>query len=161
MKRIWSPWRAKFVQAKEKPNGCIFCDALTQADGLDNLVIARNKLSFVILNRYPYTTGHIMIVPFSHVPSYEDLDQATRCELMETISLATTILRKVYEPEGFNVGANLGLPAGAGVASHVHFHIVPRWIGDSNFMSTVGEVRVLPESLEDSYKKIRQAWPRN
>lgn len=158
MKRIWSPWRAQFIQSKEKPAGCIFCDAVKKQDGAENLIIARSKLGFVILNRYPYTSGHVMVVPFQHVPSYEELDQPTRSELMELINQATGVIRKVYQPEGFNVGANLGLPAGAGVASHIHFHIVPRWIGDANFMSTVGEVRVLPEELEETYRKLKDAW---
>lgn len=158
MKRIWSPWRSKFVQSKIKPSGCIFCQAVTQQDGVGNLIIARGDLAFVILNRFPYTTGHVMIVPFAHKSSYELLDRATRSEMMELISQATTVLRRVYQPEGFNVGANLELPAGAGIADHVHFHIVPRWIGDTNFMSTVGEVRVLPEDLAESYRRLREGW---
>jgi len=158
MKRIWSPWRSAFVQSKERSNYCIFCSALKQTDGEENLVISRNKRTFIILNRFPYTTGHLMVVPFEHKPSYEDLNTGSRSELMEMINMATIILRQVYQPEGFNIGANLGLPAGAGVADHVHFHIVPRWIGDANFMSTIGEVRVLPEDLAESYRKIKTAW---
>jgi ATP adenylyltransferase len=158
MKRIWSPWRSQFVQSKKKPSGCIFCNALKKKDDVENLIIARSELAFVILNRYPYTTGHVMIVPFQHKPSYEELDRATRNELMEMINRTTMVLRQIYQPEGFNVGANLGLPAGAGVAEHVHFHIVPRWIGDANFMSTIGEVRVLPEDLTETYRKVKEGW---
>lgn len=158
MKRIWSPWRSKFVQSKIKPVGCIFCKAVKQQDGIENLIIARGNLAFVILNRFPYTTGHVMIVPFAHKPSYEQLDRATRSEMMELINQTTVVLRKIYQPEGFNVGANLELPAGAGIADHVHFHIVPRWIGDTNFMSTVGEVRVLPEDLGESYRRLKEGW---
>lgn len=160
MKRIWSPWRSKFVQSKIKPAGCIFCEAVKQQDGVENLIVARGDLAFVILNRFPYTTGHVMIVPFAHKPSYEQLDPATRNEMMELINQTTIVLRKVYQPEGFNVGANLELPAGAGIADHVHFHIVPRWIGDTNFMSTVGEVRVLPEDLAESYRRLKEGWPK-
>jgi ATP adenylyltransferase len=158
MKRIWSPWRSQFVQSKEKSKECIFCRALQEKDGVENLILFRNKRTFIILNRFPYTTGHVMVVPFDHKSSYELLDVETRSELMEMVNKATVVLRDVYQPEGFNVGANLGLPAGAGVASHVHFHIVPRWIGDANFMSTVGEVRVLPEELGETYRRLLAAW---
>ncbi len=158
MKRIWSPWRMKFVQSREKPKGCIFCNALQDLDGKDCLVIHRGRLAFVILNLYPYTSGHLMIVPNEHKCSYEELDQATRTELMELINHSTRVLRRVYSPEGFNVGANLGAAAGAGVAGHVHFHVVPRWMGDANFMSTVGDVRVLPEELSETFSRLKKAW---
>jgi ATP adenylyltransferase len=158
MKRIWSPWRMKFVQSREKPSGCIFCDALKRAEQADSLVVKKGKLAFVILNRYPYTSGHLMIVPNVHKCSYEDLDPATRAELMELINHATRVLRRAYAPEGFNVGANLGAAAGAGIAAHVHFHVVPRWMGDANFMSTVGEVRVLPEELTETLARLKEAW---
>ncbi len=158
MDHLWSPWRMKYIMQHEAALGCIFCTALEQADGLDNLVVARGIRTFVIMNRYPYTSGHIMVVPFVHQPSFEDVDAPTRAELMELITDSTRVLREVYNPEGFNIGANIGAAAGAGIAEHVHFHIVPRWGGDTNFMSTLAATRVLPESLEDTYQRLREAW---
>jgi ATP adenylyltransferase len=158
MKRLWSPWRIKYIQREVKDDGCIFCNAQQQQDGVENLIVARGERTFVILNRYPYTSGHVMVVPFAHQPSFEDLDKDTRCELMEMITHATRMVRAVYKPEGFNVGANLGAVAGAGVSGHVHFHVVPRWGGDANFMSTIGEVRVLPEELDETYRRLKEQW---
>ncbi len=158
MKRIWSPWRMKFVQSKVKPAGCIFCDALKRSSEKDSLVIQCGQRTFAILNRYPYTSGHLMVVPNEHKCSFEDLDAPTRAELMEMINHATKVVRRIYEPEGFNIGANLGAAAGAGIAGHVHFHIVPRWVGDANFMSTVGEIRVLPEELSETMARLKKTW---
>lgn len=158
MKTLWSPWRIKYIQRQEKEAGCIFCEAAKMIDSPQNLIIHRSELGFVILNRYPYTSGHVMVVPFSHQPSYEDLDANCRAALMELINTATGVVREVYHPAGFNVGANLGAEAGAGITGHVHFHIVPRWGGDTNFMSTVSGVRVLPEDLEATYQRLKAAW---
>ena len=158
MKHIWAPWRIKFIQRTEKDSGCIFCNALAKPDNPENLVIYRGERIFVILNRYPYTSGHVMVVPKEHVPSYMDLDRETRCDLMEGINAATRVITEVYYADGFNVGANIGSAAGAGVTGHVHFHVVPRWGGDANYMSTVGEVRVIPESLEDTYQRLKEKW---
>jgi len=138
--------------------GCIFCDALAQEDNHGNLIVARGRFAFVILNRYPYTSGHIMVVPNAHQPSLELLDPNTRAELMELTSRSLKVLRSVYRPEGFNIGVNIGAAAGAGVEAHVHMHIVPRWVGDTNFMSTLASTRVLPEALEDTYHRLREAW---
>jgi ATP adenylyltransferase len=157
MKRLWAAWRMKYITNAEKETGCIFCSALAKTDDSQNLVILRRERAFVILNKYPYTSGHLMVAPFAHQPSLELLDPVSRAEMMELISQCITALRQAYDPQGFNVGANIGQAAGAGVPGHVHIHIVPRWNGDTNFMSTVGEVRVLPESLEDTYRRISQA----
>jgi len=139
-------------------SGCIFCDALAQEDGPENLIVTRSPLTFVMMNRYPYTSGHIMVVPNHHQPSLEMLDAATRAALMEMVTHGIQVMRLVYKPEGFNVGVNIGAVAGAGVADHVHMHIVPRWAGDTNFMSTLAGARVLPEALEDSFRRLREAW---
>jgi ATP adenylyltransferase len=112
----------------------------------------------VILNRYPYTNGHLMIVANAHLPALDFLDAPTRAEMMELINLSTVVLKEIYHPEGFNIGANIGSAAGAGVADHVHIHVVPRWKGDTNFMSTLGEIRVLPEELELTYRRVIEAW---
>lgn len=160
MDYLWSPWRMKYIMQNEPTPGCIFCNALEIEDGADNLIVARGKRSFVIMNRFPYTSGHVMVVPFDHRPSFEEIDPQTRAEMMELITASMRLLRELYAPEGFNVGANVGAVAGAGVADHTHFHVVPRWGGDTNFMSTLAGTRVLPESLEDTYQRLSQAWKR-
>ncbi len=156
MKRLWAPWRMKFVETKI--SGCVFCNVQKEADGPANLVIFRGKRCFVILNRFPYTSGHFMVVANDHRNSLEDLDAETRAEMMELATRGMGVLRRVYQPEAFNVGANIGEAAGAGIAGHVHIHVVPRWTGDSNFMLTLAETKVMPEALEDTYARLRIAW---
>jgi len=158
MKHLWSPWRMKYIQKHEKEDGCVFCNAQAKADSAENLIALRGKYAFVILNLYPYTSGHLMVVPFGHIATLEELDPATRAEMMELASQCMSVLRKVYKPQAFNMGANIGEAAGAGVPGHIHVHIVPRWGGDTNFMSTLGETRVLPESIEDTYHRIRAGF---
>ena len=158
MEFIWSPWRMEYIQDDKQGEKCIFCLALGKTDNSENLIIAREQRVFTILNRYPYTTGHIMVVPILHEPAFENLDKDTSKELMLCTQKAIRILKKVYKPQGFNVGFNIGEAAGAGVLGHVHMHIVPRWIGDTNFMSTLATTRVLPESLEQTYLKIQKYW---
>lgn len=155
---IWSPWRMNYIE-REKNTACVFCTALNQEDGSKNLVLLRAKYSFIILNRFPYTTGHLMVVPFNHQPSLELLDASTRAEMMELITQATLSLSKLYQPDGFNIGINIGAAAGAGVADHIHMHVVPRWVGDANFMTTLGGTRVLPEMLEDTYRRLKENLP--
>ena len=158
MKRVWSPWRMKYVTKQLETPGCLFCNVLRQNDGLENLIVYRGNCAYVILNRYPYTSGHLMIVPNAHVSSLTELDAPTRAELFDLLAHAEAALRQVYSPEGFNIGANLGEAAGAGIPGLLHFHVVPRWCGDTNFMSVVGETRVLPENLAESYQRIQEAW---
>lgn len=148
----------KYIAANDKQAACIFCEALKQQDGPENLIILRAEFSFVILNRYPYTNAHLMVVPYAHQPSLEDLDRATRSEMMELVSQGMQIIRAEYNSQAFNIGGNIGAAAGAGVAEHVHIHVVPRWAGDTNFMSTVGETRVLPEELIETYRRMCQRW---
>lgn len=148
----------KYIKRKDRPTGCIFCDAMEKEDGLENLIVARAAKSFVILNRYPYNNGHLLVVPVDHVPSIEDLTPSARQELMELVSHSLGLLRMIYNPDAFNLGANIGSAAGAGVANHVHFHIVPRWNGDTNFMSIVGATRVIPEDMADTYRQMRETW---
>jgi ATP adenylyltransferase len=156
MKRLWAPWRMKFVESKT--SGCVFCNVQKEADNPGNLVIFRGERCFVILNRFPYTSGHLMVVANQHLNSLEDLDAETRAEMMELAARAMGVIRSVYHPEAFNVGANIGEAAGAGVAGHVHIHVVPRWTGDANFMLTLANTKVMPEALEDTYARIRSAW---
>jgi ATP adenylyltransferase len=148
----------EYIENHNKEDGCVFCIAQSLADGDENLIAHRGERAYVILNRYPYTSGHLMVVPFAHQPNLEKLDAETRAEMMELTSLCMTVLRKVYNPQAFNMGANIGEAAGAGVKEHVHIHIVPRWKGDTNFMSTLGETRVLPEALEDTYLRIKNGF---
>lgn len=158
MENLWSPWRMKYVTDNEKPGECIFCSYPKMADGVENLIVHRGTTAFVILNRYPYTSGHLMVVPFKHVATIEELSPEVRAEIMELVNESLGILRKVYQPEGFNIGINVGSAAGAGIAEHVHVHIVPRWVGDTNFMSTTGETRVIPEGMEVTYQRIAGVW---
>lgn len=158
MKHIWSPWRMKYIEKHEKEEGCVFCIAQAQEDSAANLIAFRGERAYVILNLYPYTSGHLMVVPFEHKATLEKLGSSTRTEIMELASQCMTVLRKIYNPQGFNMGSNIGSAAGAGVPGHVHIHIVPRWAGDTNFMSTLGETRVLPEALQDTYKRVRETF---
>ena len=158
MKHLWSPWRMTYIEGNKKEEGCVFCNAQAQTDSAENLIAFRGKHSYVILNRFPYTSGHLMVIPFNHVATIEGLDSDIRAEMMELTSRCTTELGRIYKPQGFNVGINMGEAAGAGVLGHVHIHIVPRWAGDTNFMSAVGETRVLPESLEQTYERVRAAF---
>lgn len=148
----------EYIENNNKVDGCIFCAMPDMQDSAENLIAHRGKCAFVILNRYPYTSGHLMVVPFEHKANLEELDPNTRAEMMELTALCMTILRRIYNAQGFNMGANIGEAAGAGVKDHVHIHIVPRWSGDTNFMSTVGEARVLPESLETTFYRVKQAF---
>lgn len=158
MEYIWSPWRMEYILSSKDETSCIFCVALSQSDDEQNLIIFRGQHAFVILNRYPYTSGHVMIVPYDHQPSLEEINAKTRAELMELAVQATAVLGKLYQAQGFNLGVNIGEAAGAGITDHVHLHVVPRWYGDTNFMSTLGGARVLPETLVESYQRIYRAW---
>jgi ATP adenylyltransferase len=148
----------EYIQNNNKEDGCVFCNAQAMTDGAENLIPYRGKLAYVILNRYPYTSGHLMVNPFQHISTLEDLDPETRAEMMELTTRCTVALRAIYNAQGFNIGVNMGEAAGAGVLGHVHIHIVPRWKGDTNFMSAVGQTRVLPEALEDTYKRVKNAF---
>jgi ATP adenylyltransferase len=148
----------EYIENNTKEEGCIFCIAQAKEDSAENLIAQRGERAFVILNRYPYTSGHLMVVPFEHKATLEELDPLTRAEMMELAALCMTVLRNVYNPQAFNMGANIGEAAGAGVKEHVHIHVVPRWAGDTNFMSTVGETRVLPELLADTYQRIKNGF---
>ena len=145
----------EYIENHNHQEGCVFCNMQAMEDGPGNLIVYRGQLAFVILNRFPYTSGHVMVVPFAHRPNLEALDPTVRGEMMELTSHATTVLHKIYNAEAFNVGINIGEAAGAGVKEHIHIHIVPRWNGDTNFMSTLSETRVLPEALEDTWQRVK------
>jgi len=158
MNHLWSPWRMTYIENHTKEEGCIFCKAAAMPDGPENLIAYRGERAYVILNRYPYTSGHVMIVPYQHQSILEALDAATRAEMIELTARSMTVLRNIYHPQAFNMGANIGEAAGAGVKEHIHIHVVPRWSGDTNFMSTLANTRVLPEALEDTYYRIRDEF---
>lgn len=158
MKRIWAPWRKEYVEKKPEHAGCLFCDQLAQPDGPENLILHRGEHAFVILNRYPYTNGHMMVVPYQHLPSLDVLKIEVLAELMILTSAAIAVLREAYGAESFNVGANIGIAAGAGIADHVHLHVLPRWMGDTSFMTTTGEVRIIPEDLDCTYSRLQAVW---
>jgi ATP adenylyltransferase len=149
-----------YIMSEKNKDECVFCRELSRPDDRESLIVVRGERAFVILNRYPYTSGHLMVVPVQHTASLEELDGETHLEMMQLVSKCLVVLRAEYHPQGFNVGINIGEAGGAGVLEHVHMHIVPRWLGDTNFMSAVGRTRVLPESLEDTHTRIQRAWGR-
>jgi ATP adenylyltransferase len=158
MDYLWSPWRYRYVSLASQADGCIFCDAAAQPDDEASYIVHRASCNFVILNRFPYTNGHLMIAPYEHVPTLEQAAEETLAEMMRLTRCAEKHLREIYHPQGLNVGMNLGQCAGAGVASHIHMHVVPRWTGDASFMTVTGETRVLPEDLATTYEKLRGVW---
>ena len=159
MERLWSPWRHSYVTRKDDGTGCVFCDALLHDEGRA-LVLVEGATCYVILNLYPYNAGHLMVVPRRHVGTLAALASAEVTELAEWVRHAEMALTEAYDPQGINVGMNLGRPAGAGVLDHLHVHLVPRWTGDTNFMSVVGNVRVLPEELPRTAERLRPIFQR-
>ena len=155
--RIWAPWRLAYVKdaTKDVEEGCIFCAKPDEGDDAANLIVHRGERCFVILNLFPYTNGHLMIAPYEHVAALEDVDAETVAEMMALAQQGILALDDVYAPQGYNVGFNQGRVAGAGVEHHIHMHVVPRWGGDTNFMPVLGDTRVMPQSLEDSYAALR------
>ena len=164
MKHLWTPWRMEYIGGKrrgERQDSCIFCQAARQPDSdLTTHVIARSSHTFVMLNRYPYTYGHTMVIPYDHVASVEDLSGEALTDLMMTARGVMRALRAIAAPKGFNLGANIGEAAGAGIASHFHFHVVPRWPGDANFMVTVGGTQTISDTLQNAARKMRLQWGR-
>ena len=156
MKHLWSPWRLEYLTAP-KVEGCIFCHAAESKGDRESLVLLRGERAFLILNRYPYNNGHFMSVPYDHVPSLEDLDPPTLTEMMLLVNRGMAALRACMRPDGFNLGANLGQVAGAGIEDHVHIHAVPRWTGDTNFMPVVGDMRVVPQTWQQAYDALQSA----
>lgn len=159
MDHLYAPWRNQYIRNYEKPTGCFFCESLKQTeDSAGNLVVHRGDHAFVILNRFPYTNAHMMIAPVDHIGKLELLDKPVRSEIMELITRGVQVLDQLYHPEGYNIGSNIGFVAGAGMPDHLHFHVLPRWGGDTNFMSTVANARVLPETLEETWLRVSMAW---
>jgi ATP adenylyltransferase len=155
MDYLWSPWRYRYVANELPEQGCIFCLKRQQDKDEENLILYRGLNNFVLLNLFPYTSGHLMIAPYAHVDQLSAADDATSMELMALTRKAEQALQKTYRPEGINLGMNLGKSAGAGIADHIHMHVLPRWHADSNFLTVIGETRILPEALEDTYRKLK------
>ncbi|WP_031513123.1 HIT family protein [Desulfofalx alkaliphila] len=156
MERIWAPWRTVYI-GKDHGSQCIFCDKLESANDEENHVLLRGDKTFVCLNIYPYNNGHLLIAPKRHVGDITDLDEEESLELFQMTQKMVALLRKAFNPEGFNVGVNLGKIAGAGVPGHFHIHVVPRWGGDTNFMPVIGDVRVISEGLNMTFEKLKEA----
>ncbi len=159
MDYLWSPWRYRYLTAAPVPDSeCIFCQKAAENRDSENLIVYRGQHNFVLLNLFPYTSGHLMVAPYQHVASLEAAPAETVTDMMLIVRAAEKHLRELYRPDGLNLGMNLGKAAGAGIAGHIHMHVLPRWIGDANFMTTVGETRVLPEELGVTYEKLTRAF---
>lgn len=160
---LWSPWRSAYINSSESEthsdsSGCVFCDILNSSAGdEEKYILHRAEHNFIILNKYPYISGHLMIVPFEHLADLDSSAKEVTDEMMDLAKRCQTAIRKAYNPNGFNMGMNFGKAAGAGVAEHFHLHILPRWIGDVNFMTSVGETRTIPESLQTTYEKLKKS----
>jgi len=158
MDYLWTPWRYAYVTDSVRTTGCIFCQLVRLGDDAKARIVHRGQFCFVVLNTYPYTPGHVMIVPFEHLDELRKLPTHAAHEMIELCQRMEDILRHLYHPDGVNLGMNIGKAAGAGVAGHIHMHALPRWMADSNFLSVIGETRILPETLETTYEKIRGAF---
>jgi len=157
-RQLWAPWRLEYIQGADEQQGCVFCDALASGDE-DGLVVHRGDDAFVLLNKFPYASGHLMVAPTRHAGDLLDLSSAEALAIHELASRSLRALRELMEPHGFNLGWNLGRIAGAGVVDHVHLHVVPRWAGDTNFMPVFGDVKVIPEALAQTRAKLVSTWP--
>ena len=157
MDYLWTPWRYRYVTEPKDQAGCVFCNAAASENDEEWLIVHRAVKNFVILNRYPYTAGHVMIVPYLHTADFAGLERDTAAEMMLLSQRVQAAIDDVYHPDGFNLGMNLGRSAGAGIADHLHMHLLPRWTGDTNFMTTVGETRLEPEELSVTYTRLRKA----
>ncbi|MGQ9908074.1 MAG: HIT family protein [Candidatus Flexifilum sp.] len=158
VEHLWTPWRMAYIRGdRQSADRCVFCDA-PQQDDAPALIVARSKWVYAILNLFPYNSGHLMIIPYRHLSSPEELNDDELLDQGQMINRALAVLRRAYQPHGFNLGANIGSVAGAGIAQHYHFHVVPRWGGDANFMTTIGETRVLPDTLENTQRVLSNLW---
>jgi ATP adenylyltransferase len=155
---LWSPWRYHYLANARTREGCIFCEMAARDSDEQSLIVHRAVYNFVVLNRFPYTSGHLMVVPFAHEAQLNAIGEAAAAEMMQLTQASETHLRNLYRPDGLNIGMNLGESAGAGVAGHIHMHVLPRWFGDANFMTTIGETRMLPEDLSVSWKRLSEAF---
>ncbi len=157
MDYLWTPWRYAYVSTADKAPGCVFCNKLA-VDDRESLIVHRAAHNFVVLNKFPYTSGHVMVVPYAHLDELRKLPADAAQEMMALVQMTEGILREVYSPDGINVGMNIGKAAGAGVAGHIHMHVLPRWVADANFVSVVAETRVLPELLDETWRRLKEKF---
>jgi ATP adenylyltransferase len=157
MDYLWTPWRYAYVSTAEKTTGCVFCEAVNAGDDEKVLIVYRGQHCFIILNMYPYTPGHVMIVPYAHLDELRKLPLDAAHEMIELSQRMESVLRELYRPDGINLGMNIGKSAGAGIAGHLHMHVLPRWVADANFVSVVCETRILPETLDQTWKRMTKA----
>jgi ATP adenylyltransferase len=157
MDYLWTPWRYAYVSTADKAPGCVFCGRMKQCDDREALIVRRGEHNFIVLNKFPYTSGHVMVVPYEHVDELQKLSPAAAQEMMSLSQTLEGVLRSEYHPDGINVGMNIGKAAGAGVAGHIHMHVLPRWVADANFVSVIGETRVLPETLDVTWERLHNA----
>jgi ATP adenylyltransferase len=160
MDYLWTPWRYAYVSTAEKSTGCVFCKAVNAGNDEKSLIVYRGRHCFIILNAFPYTPGHVMVVPYAHLDELQKLPSEAATEMMALAQRMESVLRQLYTPDGINLGMNIGKAAGAGIAGHIHMHILPRWVADANFLSVVGETRILPETLQETWKKMTAALPK-
>lgn len=158
MDYLWTPWRFAYITNADKTTGCIFCDMAARNDDRSSLIIHRGRHCFVVLNRYPYTSGHTMVVPYAHLDQFQTLPAEAATEMFSLCQRLEGVLRKLYHPDGINMGMNIGKAAGAGVADHIHMHMLPRWVADANFVSVIGETRILPEDLDVTYLRMKEQF---
>ena len=158
MEQLWAPWRLEYIKSADELPGCVFCRALEGEDE-ETLIVHRGERAFVLLNKFPYVSGHLMVAPLRHVGEYGELDDEEAVEIHRLVQAGIMALAEAYGPQGYNLGWNLGRVAGAGVLDHVHQHVVPRWAGDTNFMPVLADVKVLPEHLSESRRRLAGAWP--
>ncbi len=166
MKKIWAPWRLEYILSlskekmlpKNKQKPCVFCERAKGKPGVRNLVLFKGKKSYVIMNRYPYTGGHLLVIPYRHIGNYSQITKAEHTEMGVLMDRSIKALNKVYKPQGINLGMNLGEAAGAGIKDHLHYHVIPRWTGDHNFITVVGETRVIMDDLKKSYQKLKKVF---
>jgi ATP adenylyltransferase len=157
MDYLWTPWRYAYVAGIDQASGCVFCNLPKAGDDAETNIVHRGQHCYVVLNSYPYTAGHVMVVPFAHLDELQKLPVEAAHEMMDLGQRMERVLRQLYKPDGINLGMNIGKAAGAGVAGHIHLHALPRWVADANFMTVVGETRILPETLETTYARIKEA----
>jgi ATP adenylyltransferase len=158
VKQLWAPWRLEYVSRADEQDGCLFCRA-AEGDDEEGLIVHRGREAFVLLNRFPYASGHLMVAPYRHSGDFSELTEEETVEIHRLASEGIGALAQLYSPQGYNLGWNLGRVAGAGVVDHVHLHVVPRWLGDTNFMPVLADLKVIPEHLLETRRKLAEAWP--
>ena len=152
MEALWAPWRMEYIRRKDSSESCVFCPGEDRNNDVNRFILYLGKYSMVLMNKYPYNNAHLLVAPLRHTSSMDTLDPEEACDLMDTVRKTISVMEKLVKPDGFNVGLNLGKASGAGIAEHIHFHVVPRWIGDVNFMTTCSETRVISEHIRDTFE---------